>query len=335
MRISSHPKTVQGGLMLLTLAVAIVSLCFGQYGLSIHDVLFQLTHPHNTTEIAHQIVWSVRLPRILMALLAGGALGLCGATLQGVFQNPLVDPHIIGVTSGSAFGGTLAILLGLSMPMMMGTTFFFGLLALTLVYLLAALQKRESTLVLILAGIILSGFFAALVSLMQYMADTEEVLPNIVFWLLGSFATANWTKVLLLALPMTVAALVLFKLRWRINLLSLDDKDARALGVRVTALRRGVLLCCALLVAAQVAVSGSIAWVGLVIPHLARMLAGADHRRLLPCAFWLGASFMVLVDDLARTLTAAEIPIGIITALVGTPLFTVMLVRASRKGMLK
>ena len=129
--------------MLLTLAVAIVSLCFGQYGLSIHDVLFQLTHPHNTTEIAHQIVWSVRLPRILMALLAGGALGLCGATLQGVFQNPLVDPHIIGVTSGSAFGGTLAILLGLSMPMMMGTTFFFGLLALTLVYLLAALQKRE------------------------------------------------------------------------------------------------------------------------------------------------------------------------------------------------
>lgn len=144
--------------MLLALLVAVVSLCFGQYGLSIGDVLTQLTHPHHTADIAHQIVWSVRLPRILMALLAGGALGLCGATLQGVFQNPLVDPHIIGVTSGSAFGGTLAILLGLSMPMMMGATFFFGLLALTLVYLLAALQKRESTLVLILAGIILSGF---------------------------------------------------------------------------------------------------------------------------------------------------------------------------------
>ena len=321
--------------MLLALAVAVVSLCFGQYGLSIGDVLAQLAHPHNTTDIAHQIVWSVRLPRILMALLAGGALGLCGATLQGVFHNPLVDPHIIGVTSGSAFGGTLAILLGLSMPLMMTTTFFFGLLALTLVYLLAALQGRESTLVLILAGIILSGFFAALVSLMQYMADTEEVLPTIVFWLLGSFATANWNKVLLLAIPVAVAALVLYKLRWRINLLSLDDKDARALGVSVTALRRGVLLCCALLVAAQVAVSGSIAWVGLVIPHLARMLSGADHRRLLPCAFWMGASFMVLVDDLARTLTAAEIPIGIITALVGAPIFAVMLVRASRKGVLK
>lgn len=335
MLISSHPKTVQGGLILLSLLVALVSLCFGQYGLSIGDVVTALSHPHHTADIAHQIVWSVRLPRVLMALLAGGALGLCGATLQGVFQNPLVDPHIIGVTSGSAFGGTLAILLGLSMPMMMGTTFFFGLLALTLVYLLAALQKRESTLVLILAGIILSGFFAALVSLMQYMADTEEVLPNIVFWLLGSFATANWTKVLLLAVPVTVSALILYKLRWRINLLSLDDKDARALGVRVSALRRGVLLCCALLVAAQVAVSGSIAWVGLVIPHLARMLTGADHRRLLPCAFWLGASFMILVDDIARTLTAAEIPIGIITALVGTPIFAVMLIRANRKGMLR
>lgn len=335
MLISSHPKTVQGGLILLSLLVALVSLCFGQYGLSIGDVVTALSHPHHTADIAHQIVWSVRLPRVLMALLAGGALGLCGATLQGVFQNPLVDPHIIGVTSGSAFGGTLAILLGLSMPMMMGTTFFFGLLALTLVYLLAALQKRESTLVLILAGIILSGFFAALVSLMQYMADTEEVLPNIVFWLLGSFATANWIKVLLLAVPVTVSALILYKLRWRINLLSLDDKDARALGVQVSALRRGVLLCCALLVAAQVAVSGSIAWVGLVIPHLARMLTGADHRRLLPCAFWLGASFMILVDDIARTLTAAEIPIGIITALVGTPIFAVMLIRANRKGMLR
>lgn len=331
----SRVKIGQGGLILLTLAIAVVSLCVGQYRLSVSDVLTQLSHPHTADGVAHQIIWSVRLPRILMALLAGGALGVGGATLQGVFHNPLVDPHIIGVTSGSAFGGTLAILLGLSMPVMMATTFFFGLLALTLVYLLAALQGRESMLVLILAGIILSGFFAALVSLMQYLADTEEVLPNIVFWLLGSFATANWNKVLLLAVPVAAATFMLFLLRWRINLLSLEEKDARALGVPVIALRRAVLLCCALLVAAQVAVSGSIAWVGLVIPHLARMLSGADHRRLLPCAFWLGAGFMVLVDTLARTLTAAEIPIGIITALVGAPLFAVMLVRANRKGMLK
>jgi iron complex transport system permease protein len=246
--------------------------------------------------------------------------------LQGVFQNPLVDPHIIGVTSGSAFGGTLAILLGLDAVLMMTSTFGFGLLALMLVYLIAALQGRESTLVLILSGIILSGFFAALVSLMQYLADSEETLPNIVFWLLGSFATASWHKVALMALPILVSAAVLIALRWRINLLALEEKDARGLGVSVTALRRGVLLCCAVLVAAQVAVSGSIAWVGLVIPHLARLLVGADHRRLLPTAFWLGGGFMIVVDDLARTLTQAEIPIGIITALLGAPLFTWLLI---------
>lgn len=332
MLIRNSPYALQGGLIALTLLLAVVSLCFGQYPLPLSDVLGQLTHPTAPASIAQQVVWSVRLPRILMALLAGGALGLCGATLQGVFQNPLVDPHIIGVTSGSAFGGTLAILLGVSAPLMMASTFFFGLLALCLVYLIAAIQGRESTLMLILAGIILSGFFAALVSLMQYLADTEETLPNIVFWLLGSFATANWQKTLMLALPVGVAVAILFKLRWRINVLSLEEKDARALGVNVTPLRRGVLVCCALLVAAQVSVSGSIAWVGLVIPHLARLLCGADHRRLLPTAFWLGGSFMIVVDDVARTLTAAEIPIGILTALLGAPLFTLLLVRNAGKG---
>lgn len=167
---------------------------------------------------------------------------------------------------------------------------------------------------------------------MQYLADSEETLPNIVFWLLGSFATANWHKVALMALPVLLSAAVLIALRWRINLLALEEKDARGLGVSVTALRRGVLLCCAVLVAEQVAVSGSIAWVGLVIPHLARLLVGADHRRLLPTAFWLGGGFMITVDDLARSLTQAEIPIGIITALLGAPLFSWLLIHTRRRG---
>ncbi|MBZ7674527.1 FecCD family ABC transporter permease [Klebsiella grimontii] len=332
MRSHRHPALLQWTLALVTLLIAMTSLCFGQYPLSLAEVIRQLTHLSPLDGVAGQVVWSVRLPRIVMALLAGGALGLCGAALQGVFQNPLVDPHIIGVTSGSAFGGTLAILLGVNGALMMASTFLFGLAALMLVYLIAALQGRESTLVLILSGIILSGFFAALVSLMQYLADSEETLPNIVFWLLGSFATASWHKVLLMALPVSCAAMVLFKLRWRINLLALEEKDARGLGVSVTALRRGVLACCAVLVAAQVAVSGSIAWVGLVIPHLARLLTGADHRRLLPTAFWLGGGFMIVVDDLARTLTQAEIPIGIITALLGAPLFSWLLVQSRHTG---
>lgn len=325
-------RALQAGLITFTLLLVLVSLCLGQFHLPIGDVVTQLLHPDAPNEIAGQVVWTVRLPRVMMAFLCGAALGLSGATLQGVFRNPLVDPHIIGVTSGAAFGGTLAILLGLSPLFMMGSTFSFGLAALGLVYLIATLQGRESTLVLILSGIILSGFFAALVSLMQYLADTEEVLPNIVFWLLGSFATANWHKVMLVAGPVLLAGAVLFALRWRINLLSLDEKDARALGVSVKPLRRGVLVSCGLLVAAQVAVSGSIAWVGLVIPHLARLLVGADHRRLLPTAFWLGGAFMIMVDDLARTLTQAEIPIGIITALVGAPAFTFLLIYSQRRS---
>ncbi len=330
MRLNNRFALLHGGFITLALLLALASLGLGQYRLSISEVASQLlSFPGDGA--AGQIVWSVRLPRILLALLAGGALGLCGAVLQGVFQNPLVDPHIIGVTSGSAFGGTLAILLGFSPLLMMTSTFGFGLGALILVWLIAALQRRENTLMLILSGIIISGFFAALVSLMQYLADTEETLPNIVFWLLGSFATANWHKVLMLCIPVIIVTAVLFLLRWRINLLALDEKDALALGVPLKRLRRCVLVCCAVLVSSQVAVSGSIAWIGLVIPHLARLLVGADHRRLLPVAFWLGASFMLLVDDLARTLTQAEIPLGIITALLGAPVFAALLIHNSRR----
>ena len=245
-----RPWLLQGS---LALAIAVASLCFGQFPLSLSAVGHTLIHLPPGEGVIGQIVWSVRLPRVVIALLAGGALGLCGATLQGVFQNPLVDPHIIGVTSGSAFGGTLAILLGVGGLLMMASTFFFGLVALGLIYALAALEER----------------------------------------------------------------------------------DARSLGVPVAALRRAVLVCCAVLVAAQVAVSGSIAWMGLVVPHLARLLVGADHRRLLPAAFWLSAALMLVVDDMARTLTQAEIPIGIITALLGAPLFTLLLVQSRRRNTLQ
>ncbi len=213
-----------------------------------------------------------------------------------------------------------------------GLDLFFGLVALGLIYALAALQGRDSTLGLILSGIILSGFFAALVSLMQYLADSEETLPNIVFWLLGSFATASWHKVLLMSLPLgggcrgAVEAALAYQ--------PAGPGGARCpqswrSGGRAASRRAGLLRCAG---GSPVAVSGSIAWMGLVVPHLARLLVGADHRRLLPTAFWLGAALMLVVDDLARTLTQAEIPIGIITALLGAPLFTVLLVQSRRRS---
>jgi iron complex transport system permease protein len=321
----------------ITLLIAVCSLGVGSYSLSPWRIMQILSSPliHHGDEISaieRQVVWNVRLPRIILALLAGGGLALSGAVLQGVFRNPLVDPHIIGVSSGAAFGGTLAILLGFSPLVLLFSTFTFGLLALLLVFVMAASLGKQNILILVLAGVILSGFFSALVSLLQYLADTEEKLPSIVFWLLGSFATASWQKLGLIVLPMLLSGGVLLALRWRINLLSLGDQDAKSLGIPVTATRWLVLFLCAVLVASQVAVSGSIGWVGLVIPHIARMLVGADHRRLLPASLLLGGGYMVLVDDVARTLAGAEIPLGIITALIGAPLFALILRQSQQRG---
>lgn len=320
-------------LMVLTLSVAFFSLGLGKYPLSPYKIMQVLMagpfYGDNLTisAVEHQVIWQIRLPRILTALCAGGGLALAGAALQGVFHNPLVDPHIIGVTSGSAFGGTLAILLGFSPLLLMLSAFIFGLAALMLVYAVASLLKQRNNLILVLAGVVMSGFFSALVSMLQYMADTEEKLPSIVFWLMGSFATSFWHKFAMFFIPFASAAAVLLKLRWRINVLSLGDKDARALGMNAGAVRWLILVLCAVIVAAQVSVSGSIGWVGLVIPHLARLFAGVDHRRLLPASLWLGGCFMIVVDDMARMLTSSEVPLGIITAILGAPLFTVLLVR--------
>lgn len=315
--------------LLVLLLVAGFSLATGRLGIDTWAIPAALLD-FSSGSTAHFVLWDVRLPRIILAALAGGALALSGATLQGVFQNVLVDPHIIGVTAGAAFGGTLAILLGLGTVGLMGSALLWGLLALALVYGMATLVARQNRLMLILFGMILSGMFSALVRLLQYLSDAEDKLPNIVFWLMGSFSEADWHKVAVLAVPVIIGGGLLLALRWRINILSLGDKDAMALGTSVTGLRWAVLFLTAWLTASQVAVSGGIGWVGLVIPHLARLVVGADHKRLLPMALIMGATFMILVDDLARTLSASEIPLGILTALVGAPIFTVLLIRNRR-----
>lgn len=323
--------------IVITLSIMLVSLGLGRYSLEPIQVIRVLTEPllgaqADISNVERQIIWMVRLPRILLAFFAGAGLALSGAALQGVFRNPLVDPHIIGVSSGAAFGGTLAILLSFSPVFLLLSTFSFGLLALLLVFLINASLANKNILALVLSGIILSGFFSALVSLLQYLADTEEKLPSIVFWLLGSFATANWDKLLLMAIPQFIAAALLLKIRWRINVLSLGEQDARTLGISVIYVRWLILLLCAVIVASQVAVSGNIGWVGLIIPHIARMLVGVDHRKLLPVSLFIGGGYMVLVDDLARVMTSSEIPLGIITALLGTPIFALLLRRSQARG---
>ena len=315
--VNKHSK-LMGVLLIVLVASALISLGIGRYALSLEQILQILTAKLTALPIDpihQQVIFQVRLPRILSALCVGAGLALSGAALQGIFRNPLVDPHIIGVTSGSAFGGTLAIFFSLSLYGLFASTIFFGLSTLVLVFLFSVKFGRRSLLMLILIGMILSGLFSALVSLLQYISDTEKWL----FFLV----------------PFVCCSTLLLKLSWRLNLLSLEDKEAKALGVKVGRLRWLVIGLSGTLVACQVAISGSIGWVGLIIPHISRMLVGANHQRLLPCTMLVGAIYMLWVDNAARALTDNEIPISILTALIGAPLFGILVYRLKRNGAMR
>lgn len=329
------PRLFTAGLALLVVVAAVTALGVGRYGISLSRVvsiilapLVPPVVPVDPTEA--NVIFTIRLPRILLALLSGAGLSLVGATLQGVFRNPLIGPQVIGVSSGAAFGGTLAILVGATHTGLLGSAFCFGVAAIVLVYALNDVVARRNILALVLAGVVINGFFTALVSLIQYVADSEDTLPTIVFWLMGSFATASWDKLALAAIPMLIGCGFLLVLRWRINILSIGDEEARALGLQVDRLRWSVLALVAMIVAAQVAVSGIIGWIGLVVPHMARIWVGPDHRAMMPASLLIGAFFLLVIDTVARTLTATEIPLGILTALIGAPVFAILLRKTER-----
>jgi iron complex transport system permease protein len=314
------------------LVVGVVAMALGRYPVPVGHVVEILVgqvtgraYPEPVTE--HDVVMLVRLPRVLLGALVGGGLAVSGVALQAAFRNPLVSPQVIGVSSGAAFGGALALVLGLGTGYLVASAFVFGMAALGVVFLVTAGRGGASMLMIVLGGVVTGSFFSALVSLLTYLADPYTTLPAIVFWLLGSLATATFGKVLVAAVPVLVGTTVLCALRWRINVLSLGDEDAAAVGMRPRPVRWTLLTAVALIVAGAVAVSGVIGWVGLVIPHLVRMWVGPDHRVLLPVSFLVGAAFLVTVDTLARTLTAGEIPLGVLTALVGAPAFFVLLRR--------
>lgn len=319
------------------LGLIALSLTLGRYPVTMTNLYHILLEPlglpaPEVNDIERTVIWTVRMPRILIASLAGGGLAVAGAVLQGVFRNPLVGPHIIGVSTGATVGGALSILLGLGSLGLLVSAFGSGMLALLLVFAVTRALPRTNTLAVVLAGVVLSGFFGALVSLIQYAADSEEKLPVIVYWLMGSFSTATYAKLTLLAVPTLIAIVIILLLAWRINILSLGDDEAKQLHVNVGGLRWVLLICVAMIVSAQVAVSGSIGWVGLVIPHATRIMTGPDHRKLLPVSIMMGAAFMVLVDDVARTLTGSEIPLSILTAIIGAPVFLYLLRRSQNRG---
>lgn len=279
-------------------------------------------------------VWLIRAPRVLLAVLVGAALAVSGSVLQSLFRNPLVSPDVIGVSSAASFGGVLTILFGLGSIALVFGAFAAGLGAALLIMALGRIRTGSPILTIVLGGIVVSALFNALVSLVTYLADPYTTLPSITFWLMGSFAAASWTHVLTAIVPIIPCLVIVYLLRWRINLLSLGDDEARSLGVRPERLRMLLIVTVALMTAATVAVSGVIGWVGLVIPHLVRLLIGSDNRVLLPGAALLGGVYMLIVDTLARSVVEVEIPVGILTAIIGAPVFVYLLVRRAKGGRL-
>ncbi len=337
--IRSAPLLLGAALILAILA----SLCIGVYPVSFTRVMQIIGALAWPSPLPDDVPWTlkeqtvvqvVRLPRVLVATLAGVGLGLAGAALQGIMRNPLVGPDIVGVSSGAACGGVLAMLFSLPAVGVVGFGFAGGLLAMTCTTFLSRLIRKSGgeTLVLVLAGIFVGAFFTALIGIIQYTADSHTQLPSMVYWLLGSFVGANPSKVAMIAIPTLGGGALLMLLRWRLNLLSLNDLDASALGFNVARLRWGVIFLVSLIVAAQVSACGIIGWVGIVVPHLARMITGPDHRRVLPVSAMLGGGLTLLMDDLSRTMFSQEIPVGLLTALVGTPFICFLFWKTQTRG---
>lgn len=332
------PTLVMPALAALLVATILVSVTLGRYDLSVPQVaaiLLDNVIPVETVTwepVQELVVEQVRLPRILAAVVIGFGLAVSGAALQGMFRNPLVDPGIIGVTSGAGFGGTLAILLGLTGPVLLAIAFAFGMGSILMVKMLATVRRRTSMLTLVLAGVVVSAFFTAAISVAKLLADPFQKLPAITYWLMGSIASSDYADLLLISVAVLPASLVIYLLRFQINILSLGEEKARALGTPVGLVQWMILIATAVISAGVVATSGIIGWVGLVIPHAARALVGASHQRLLPASGIIGAIYLLLVDDVARTATTSEIPLGIITALIGVPVFALILRRIHVQG---
>jgi iron complex transport system permease protein len=333
--LSGNRLTVVGGLALLLAALVLAAALVGAYPLSLGEMLAaigrRLTGAPSQGQI-DTVLFEVRLPRVLAAVVVGAAIAAAGAAYQTLFRNPLVSPDILGVSTGAGLGAVLGIFLSLPVIGIQLTAFALGLATVALVYGVASVvQGRDPILVLVLAGVVVGSLAGAAISLLKILADPYDQLPAIVFWLLGSFSAIRKSEVWT-ALPMVLLGLLpLLLLRWRINVLSLGDEEAKALGVEAGRLRLAVVAAATLMTASVVAISGVIGWVGLVIPHIARMAVGPSFDRLLPTAMLMGASYLLLVDTLARTMARIEMPIGILTAILGAPFFLWLLMRG-REG---
>lgn len=316
--------------------LAMASMAIGKYSvppLAILRVLFAgLTGGEPDVDpIQQTVIWNVRLPRVIAGLLIGAALAAAGATYQGLFRNPLVSPDILGVSAGASLGAVLAIFLKMPVPVIQLMSFCGGLLAVAAVYGVgAAVRGRDPVLTLVLAGVAIGAIVGAGISLVKILADPYDQLPAITYWLLGSLTAVTRADIGSILPAMVIGLLPLAALRWRMNVMTLGDEEAQTLGVDTRLTRLALIFGATLITAASVSIAGIVGWVGLVIPHVARLLVGPDFRRLLPAALMLGGGYMLIVDTLARSVALTEIPLGILTAVVGAPFFLWLLAYGKR-----
>jgi iron complex transport system permease protein len=323
-------KLIKTILCLLPLILGIASIGIGRYEVDfivqIKILLSQIFPIEQTwTTVEETVVMDVRLPRILLAMLIGGGLSIAGASFQGMFANPLVSPDILGVSAGAGFGAAIGILLfgnGFTMQMF---ALVAGIAAIAFTFLIGGVRRDLPIFMLVLAGTVTSALFQALVSLVKFLADPEEKLPSITYWLMGSLGTASYKDLWIAGPLILIGIIILVSLRWRLNILSLSEEEARSLGVSVTKLKWLVIGGATLITAAAVSVAGIIGWVGLIIPHIARMIVGSNNQYVLPASISIGACYLLLIDNLARSLTSAEIPLSILTAIIGAPFFAYLL----------
>lgn len=330
-----HAHLIIVCLAIILVAVVSVSLILGRYPIEPWQAILMCVDKvfpvdASWTDRQEAMFFNVRFPRIVLAVLVGCCLSAAGAAFQGIFQNPLVSPDILGASQGAAFGAAVAILMGLTSAMVSVSAFCFSMLTIALVLVISSRAKGNKVLVVVLAGVMVSSLFSAGVSYTKLIADPNNELADITYWLMGSITGARFETMAPVIPIMAVGLITLFALRWRINILTMGDDEALTMGVNVKHIRIIVIIAATLITASSVSLTGMIGWVGLVIPHLSRMLVGCDYRVLMPTSMLMGASFLLIVDDFSRLLTTAEIPIGILTAFIGAPFFLYLITRKKK-----
>jgi len=313
------------GIVAFMIVAFTIAITAGRYTISFDNMIKAFTGQTIEDANVRTVLFNIRLPRAILAVIAGAGLAVAGAAFQSMFSNPLATPDTLGVATGASFGATLGIMLRLPALGIQMTAFIMGILSIILVYSISKVKGESSLVMLILAGMVISSLFEALVSLIKYVADPQDVLPEITYWLMGSLAGTGFNDLLVGTLPMIIGIIIIVGLRWKLNVLSLHEDEARAMGINLNFIRGLTIISSTMITASVIAMCGKVGWIGILIPHISRMIFGNNNKYVIPASLILGAAYLLLIDTIARSISAAELPISILTAIIGAPVFIILL----------